>query len=554
MTKIFKTMRSLSVLCLLSGLLVACADYNVTDDFTAEPDPTYVEPYKDLAPVKTYINRIEYPNLSLGATLKVADFNKQELAHAAAVTNFDNIAFGASLMSGAIVNAKGVMNFIDMKDLLDHVQEIGGEVFGSPIVANANQADDWLAMLTAPIEIPVDYVEGKTVNFNEMPVGAYAGTIEKGKASIVKYDNQNVLQISASSSVCIIEGFEVNHLAKFTTTFYARADKDITFDVNFSGNPVAGTGTNGKWPLKKDKWTKIVVEAQSPEGVTDGFLRIETARGITINIQKVQVGYYPDNHRPQTDQEVKDTINYALNAWCDGLMKINEGRIKMFDLIDEAIDTKSTLDNGMYDLKHSTTKIFWQDVLGSENYAPVVSRIASTAYANYSGNLDLLKFFISETGLENPKTMESLNYWINIWTNNGAKIDGINAKVTLSYSEDEATLEAYKATLNKLLENLAQTGKLIRLSNFDIKYQDATGAYVAADKITTAQRQKLADYYAYVINRYMSIIPNDKQAGICKGNMADTGDPVGLWSVNSKSKDWVRTATYKAFCDALSGQ
>jgi hypothetical protein len=125
--------------------------------------------------------------------------------------------------------------------------------------------------------------------------------------------------------------------------------------------------------------------------------------------------------------------------------------------------------------------------------------------------------------------------------------------VNLSYSEDEATLEAYKATLKKLLENLAQTGKLIRLSNFDIKYQDATGAYVTADKITADQRQKLADYYGYVINRYMSIIPNDKQAGICKGNMADTSDPVGLWSV-SKSKDWVRTATYKAFCDALSGQ
>lgn len=555
MTKIFKTMRSLSVLCLLSGLLVACADYNVTDDFTAEPDPTYVEPYKDLAPVKTYINRIEYPNLSLGATLKVADFNKQELAHAAAVTNFDNIAFGASLMSGTIVNGKGVMNFIDMKDLLDHVQEIGGEVFGSPIVANANQADDWLAMLTAPIEIPVDYVEEKTVNFNEMPVGAYTGTIEneKGKASIVKYDNQNVLQISPQSNVRIIEGFEVNHLAKYTTTFYARADKNITFDINFSGNPVPGTGANDKWPLKKDKWTKIVVEAQSPEGVTDGFLRIETARGITINIQKVQVGYYPDNHRPQTDQEVKDTINYALNAWCDGLMKINVGRIKSFDLIDEAIDSKSTLDNGMYDLKHSTEKVFWQDILGSENYGPAVSKSASSAYTNYGGNPELLKFFISETGLENPKMMESLNYWINIWTNNGAKIDGINAKVNLSYSEDEATLETYKATLKKLLEDLALTGKFIRLSNFDIRYQDATGAYVAADKITTAQRQKLADYYAYVINRYMSIIPNDKQAGICKGNMADTSDPVGLWSV-SKSKDWVRTATYKAFCDALSGQ
>jgi hypothetical protein len=52
----------------------------------------------------------------------------------------------------------------------------------------------------------------------------------------------------------------------------------------------------------------------------------------------------------------------------------------------------------------------------------------------------------------------------------------------------------------------------------------------------------------------MDNIPNDKQAGICKGNLADTADPVGLWSIDSKSKDWVRTATYKAFCDALNGQ
>ena len=52
----------------------------------------------------------------------------------------------------------------------------------------------------------------------------------------------------------------------------------------------------------------------------------------------------------------------------------------------------------------------------------------------------------------------------------------------------------------------------------------------------------------------MTKIPHDKQAGMCKSNLADTtSDPVGLWSLNSK-KDWVRNATYKAFCDALSGK
>ena len=546
--------RNISLMLAAGAMAVSCADYNETNNFYAEPDPTVVVPYKDLAPVKTYIDRVQYPNMTLGATLKVSDFNKQELAHAAAVTNFDNVAFGTTLMSGAIVNARGVMNFLDMKDLLDHVEEIGGEVFGSPLFANANQADEWLATLTAPIEIPVDFVEGKTVDFNTMSVGAYDGTVEKGKASIVKYDNQNVLRINTKSDVRIIEGFEADPLAKYTTTFWARADKDISFTITFSGQKVDGPASEGKWTIKQGKWTKFVIESQSAADETNGYLRIENGLNGILYIQKVQVGYYPDNHRPQTAQELNDTVNYAVNAWCDGVMKINEGRIKSFDLIDEALDPNAELENGMLDLKHSTDKIFWQDYLGSENYAPAVAKAASRAFAEFGGEASELKFFISESGLDDAKKFESLKYWITIWDNNGAKIDGINAKLNLSYSEDAATQAANEATVKTLLNNLATTGKMVRLSNFDIKYQDAEGKSVTAANITEAQRQKLADYYGFVIKQYVAIIPNDKQAGICKGNMVDTGDPVGLWSKDSKTQDWVRNATYKAFCDALSGK
>ena len=539
---------------LAAGILsVSCADYNVTDDFKAERDPSYVEPYKDLAPVKSYIDRSQYPNMSIGATLKVADFNKQELPHAAAITNFDNVAFGTSLMSGTIVNAKGVMNFLDMNDLLEHAEEIGCEVFGSPIVANANQANDWLATLTAPIEVSVDYVEGKSVDFTTMTT--FDGTVEKGSASIAQYDGQNALKIGTGCNVRIVEGFDVDPHAIYTITFWAKADKDATFDVTFSGNKITGSGPNGKWTFKAGKWTKITVEAQSAEGETEGYFRIENSRSGVIYIQKVDVGYYPDNHRPQTEKEISDTIFYALNTWCDGLMKINEGRIKSFDLIDEAIDTKAVLDNGMYDIKHSTSDvIFWQDIFGSENYAPVVSKSAIAAFERHGGNTSELKFFISESELDNPKKLESLNYWIHIWDANGAKIDGINAKLNLSYSEDEATQAANVANFETLLSSLASTGKIIRLSNFDIKYLNASGVSVSAKDIKPEQRQKLADYYAYVIKSYMNKIPHDKQAGICKGNLADTNDPVGLWAIDINSKDWVRTATYKAFCDALSGK
>ena len=538
---------------LAAGILaVSCADYNVTDDFTAQPDPSSVVPFSDLQPVKSYIDRANYPNMSLGATLRVTEFNKQELSHAAAVTNFDNISFGTTLMSGTIVNARGVMNFLDMSDLLDHVEEIGYEVYGSPIVANANQADDWLNALTAPIEIPVDYVEGKEVDFTTMTT--FDGTVEKGSASIVDYEGQNALKIGTASNVRIIEGFEVDPLAKYTTTFWAKADKQASFDITFSGNRVEGSGPNGKWVVKPGKWTKIVVESKSAPDETEGYLRIENSRSAVVYIQKAQVGYYPDNHRPQTAQEISDTIHYAINAWCDGLMKINRGRINLFDLIDEPIDVNATLENGMFDLKHSTDKVFWQDIFGSENYAPVVSKAASTAYEKHGGDPTQLKFFISETGLDNPQKIESLKYWIGVWDGKGAKIDGINAKLNLTYSEDAATQAANKATLDQLLDNLASTGKLVRLSNFDIKYQNAEGSNVSAKDITEEQRQRLADYYGYVIKSYMTKIPHERQAGICKGNMADTSDPVGLWSIDKDSRDWVRTATYKAFCDALSGK
>ena len=556
MKKIYRN----GLLMLAAGALaVSCAKYDLTDDFTAQPDPNYQEPYKDYAPVKTYIDRSKYANMSLGATLKVADFNKQELAHAAAVTNFDNYAFGTTLMAGTIINERGVMNFLDMMDLLDHVEGIGGEVFGSPLAANANQPEGWLKTLTAPIEVEVTTIKDKEVDYTMMDEFTGGYKEDAPKPEIVKNfeGGQNALMCPRKSEVNIVEGFDVDPSGTYTITFYAFTDGSNSLFCTFSDSLVKEKNEDAigkKFPLKTGEWVKVVVEARPSKNATAGYLRISgiTSRKGAVYIKNVSVVHNPDNHRPQTAQEMNDTINYAFNAWCDGLMKVNKGRIKSFDLIDEPIDANSSLDNGYYDLKHSDAGLFWQDVFGSENYAPTVSRIASEAYQRYEGDASKLRFFISEKGLEDQKKFESLKYWISLWDGKGAKIDGINAKLSLIYSENSDTQAANEASLNSLLDNLASTGKLIRLSDFDIKYQDASGANVSAAKITDEQRQRLADYYGHVIKSYMTKIPQDKQAGICKGNMADTTDPVGLWSV--EGKDWVRNATYKSFCDALSGK
>ena len=549
------------MLLVAGAFVVSCADYNDTDGFTAQPDPSYDLPYADLDAVKSYINKAEYPNMRVDAAIKLTDFNKQALDHAAAITNFNGVAFGNSFMPSAYVSKKGYMNFMALKDALGHMEEIGGEVYGSPIVANDQQPDDWFTTLTAPVEVQVLPIDDKEIDYST--IDTFTGTVKRGKPAIVKnYDsNGNALMVPTRSKVYIIEGFDVDPHGYYTITFTVKSSEkyDESINCTFADNKIMSGKEAKKYTIRPDAWQTIKVEAEPAEGATEGYLMIEGNVNATLYIRNVKVTHTPDNHRDQTKQEMNDTIRYALNKWCDGLMEANAGRIKSFDLIDKPLDSKAEIESGILDLKHSTDKVFWQDYLeegtltGSELYGATVSKVARAAFEKHGGKAEELKFFICETGLEDQKRLESLKYWIKKWEANGAIIDGINAELNLTYSEDADKQAANQTSFNSFLANLAATGKLIRLSNFDIKYQDASGANVAAKDITDEQRQKLADYYGFVIKTYMNTIPKEKQAGLCKGNMVDTSsDPVGLWT--KVSNDWVRTATYKAFCDALSGK
>ena len=560
----------------VSGLLLAvsCADYNDLGGFKADPDPSYNLEYTDLNAVKSYINKTDCPNMTIDAAIRLKEFNKQAFDHAVTITNFDGVAFGYSFMPAAYVSRKGYMNFMDLKEALSHISEIDCNVHGSPIFANEQQSDEWFSALTAPVEIQVLPINDVDIDYSTAET--FTGTSLRGKPAIEKnMDSKgNALRIPKKSEVYIVEGFDLDPQGFYTITFTVRAykdtkktelDKDENIWCTFADSLVnTGKDKDGKlipknFTIRPGGWQTVKVEWVPGKTATKGYLLIEGNLNSVLYIRNVHVEHKPDNHRPQTKQEMNDTIRYALNKWCDGLMEANAGRIKSFDLIDKALDSKAEIEPGILDLKHSTDQIFWQDYLedathtGSELYGAIVSKAASEAFVKYGGNAEELKFFVSETGLEDQKRLESLKYWIKKWEDNGAKIDGINAWLNLTYVENADN----ETVVNTLLDNLAKTGKLIRLSNFDVKYQDADGNAIMADKITKEQRQKLADYHAFVIKAYMSKIPKELQAGLCKGNIFDTsngsGDPVGLWS-KATNGDWLRNATYKAFCDALSGK
>ena len=536
--------------CLL--LAVSCADYNDLGGFKAEPDPSYTDEYANLDPVKDYINRTANPNMSMETSMALTTYNKQGLEHSVAVTNFDGVAFGYTFMPDKYVSKKGYMNFMALKDALSHSETIGYKVYGSPIVANEQQSDEWFGALTAPVEISVLPINDVDLDYST--VDEFTGTSLRGKPVIEKNfdDKGNALKIPKKSKVYIIEGFPIDLQGYYTVTFTVRGykddkkaemEKEESINCTFADSLVnTGKDKDGKliaknFTVRPGGWQTVKVEWSPSKAATQGYLMIEGNLNTILYIRNVHVEHTPDNHREQTKQEKNDTSTTVL----EGVTYEGEN---------------------VLDLKHSDEKIFWQDYLeeggksGSELYAATVSKVAKAAFEKHGGNPEELKFFISETGLEKQQRLSSLKYWINVWESNGAKIDGINGELNLTYSEDATKQATNEAALKAFFGKLAETGKLIRLSNFDITYEDADGVSITADKITKAQRQALADYHARVIRLYMSLIPAAQQAGLCKGNFFDassgSGAPVGLWS-KAANGDWLRNATYEAFCKALGG-
>ena len=67
----------------------------------------------------------------------------------------------------------------------------------------------------------------------------------------------------------------------------------------------------------------------------------------------------------------------------------------------------------------------------------------------------------------------------------------------------------------------------------------------------------MAEYYKWIIQQYLSIIPQAQQWGICQWCLTDSpagsgwraNSPVGLWDLNYNRKH-----TYAGFADGLSGK
>ena len=302
-------------------------------------------------------------------------------------------------------------------------------------------------------------------------------------------------------------------------------------------------------------------------GDYDIILKPQTADA-TLDVHSVKVCQVKkSNTKPLTDEEKKEVLTPVLQKWIYGMMEATEGKVKAWDVVNEAISGKDT--GEFYPLQSATrgtvsaddakNNFYWQDYLGDIDYVRTAVAAARKGFADAGGNPEELKLFINdynlETAYDDNKKLKSLIHWIEEWEADGVtKIDGIGSQMHVTCSMDPATQKKNEDAYVNMLNLMVDSHKLVRISELDMGLADKDGNLVNTTDMTEEQHKAMRAYYEFIVKNYLKIVPENQQWGICQWCATDSpansgwraGLPVGLWDL-----DYYRKHTYAGFAAGL---
>ena len=573
-------------------LLASCADHFDQNFETVRPDKEaqygYLEQYDAL---KEYIK--DRPNFHLGIGTAVDEYNKKELVYALTNSNFNETVAGNAMKMASCVADDGSMDFEKVKEYVKNATDAGLSVYGHTLAWHAQQPNKYLKRLIADKELPpagdnpgliitsgdpkaetynyeIDYdldeplKAGTTYEISLNVRGTNPGTIdfwpEKKGGSATQYGagSFTVAESAVDNKVTFTPNADVDHLrfcfGKIGGTLYfdnfvlkeKGSDHNLVVNSTFDENDIS-------------HWTK-------PSWMTDISYKIGNVAGAAAV--------------PLTPKEKKEKLTPVLQNWIYGMMEATEGKVKAWDVVNEAISGEDKDGDGFYDLQSATrgtvsaddakNNFYWQDYLGDIDYVRTAVAAARKGFKDAGGNLEELKLFINDYNLEtvdaqnNNKKLESLIHWIEEWQKDGVtKIDGIGSQMHVSCCMDPVEQKKREDAYVNMLNLMVSTGKLVRISELDMglevkknEVKDGEYPYVQVNTtdMTEEQHKAMRAYYEFIVKKYFEIVPENQQWGICQWCATDSpansgwraGLPVGLWDL-----DYYRKHTYGGFAAGL---
>lgn len=358
----------------------------------------------------------------------------------------------------------------------------------------------------------------------------------------------------------------------YVATVRVKASKDDLITLNMGWGWGSGESASAKLKVTTE-WTEQQVRYNGIPAKDCNLVLQPGGFDGTIDIEWVKCAHVVKmNSIPLTDEEKKDTLTWAMDRWIKGMMEACDGKVKAWDVVNEAVSGGDPDAEGVYALqsmelatrdksdseiaKIKEENFFWQDYLGDLDYVRTAVKLAREY-----GPEDI-KLFVNDYNLEyewhgnDNKKLQSLIKWIERWEADGVtKIDGIGTQTHISFQADPDKQKKQEDLIKDSFKRMAATGKLVRVSELDMGYTDANGNKVTTDKMTEAMHKQMSDFYKFIVKAYFENVPAAQRYGICQWCITDApsssgwrpSEPVGLWK-----QDYSRKHTFAGFADGLS--
>lgn len=373
-----------------------------------------------------------------------------------------------------------------------------------------------------------------------------------------------------NSQVCYEPGFAFENGKTYHLKMKIKGSVAGEFGAGFQ-NPEGYKGC-GDFPTIKvtTDWKEVdVATTCNGDNALRLLLNIGKYAG-TLYIDDFEVYYTKSSNTiPLTDEEKKNILTPVLQKWIYGMMEATEGKVKAWEVVNEAISGEDKDGDGFYDLQSATrgtvsaddakNNFYWQDYLGDIDYVRTAVAAARKGFADAGGNPEELKLFINdynlETAYDHNKKLKSLIHWIEEWQKDGVtKIDGIGSQMHVTCSMDPAKQKENEEAYENMLHLMVDSHKLVRISELDMGLADKDGNLVNTTDMTEEQHKAMRAYYEFIVKKYLEIVPKNQQWGICQWCATDSpansgwraGLPVGLWDL-----DYYRKHTYGGFAAGL---
>ena len=533
----------------------------------------YLDEYHAL---KDYIDYTKYPNFKLGAGTTVNDYLNQTLVKDMINKNFTETVAGNAMKMASCVDGNGNMNFETVKRYVNAATQAGLNVYGHTLAWHSQQPKGWLLRLladkpdTSSSKEVLTVIASKDFTSNQ----SVGWTSDKDKYGYtLTFNATNGLNIHTTKKCD--NSWDVQFLAM--TDIPTTTGKTYKMTMTVKGSKAGtlhsklGDWSNGDYPDITFTTEWKTVEVSYKAAVESSFFMLQCGDFVgDIYIKNIKFEGYQGATVPQTQQERHDTLVYAMDKWIKGMMEACDGKVKAWDLVNEAISGGGNDGQGNYELQHSEgyksgtwdvggDAFYWQDYMGDLEYVRQACRLARKY-----GPEDI-KLFINDYNLEsdwdNNKKVKSLVGWIKKWEADGVtKIDGIGTQMHISCFENDDILNSIKQHITTMFEVMAASGKLVRVSEMDMGYvrgNNRWGSSLKTNQLTEAEHQKMADFYEWILKEYFRLIPAEQQWGICQWCTNDApsnsgwrgGEPVGIWDLSNYRKH-----AYAGFVRGLGGK